>query len=85
MRSPAYDYQRSEHTVGIRDLSHRTSQVLGRVKGGERLIITDRGEPIAEVVPLRRQDLLLPATGYAPSGDPGWAARAAEELSGFGE
>lgn len=85
MASPAYDAPEGEHTVGIRDLSHRTSQVLNRVKAGERLIVTDRGEPIAVVIPLRRRDIVLPAVGYAPSGDPGWAARAAEELSGFGE
>ncbi|MGH3645585.1 MAG: type II toxin-antitoxin system Phd/YefM family antitoxin [Micromonosporaceae bacterium] len=83
MSSPAP--HRGEHTVGVRDLSHHTSQILNRVKAGERLIVTDRGEPIAVVIPLRRRDMAMPATGYAPSGDPGWAARAAEELSGFGE
>jgi prevent-host-death family protein len=85
MSGPVYDDHRGEHTVGVRDLSHRTSQVLNRVKAGERLIVTDRGEPIAVVLPLRRRDMVLPAIGYAPSGDPGWAARAAEELDGFGE
>ncbi|HET8662407.1 MAG TPA: type II toxin-antitoxin system prevent-host-death family antitoxin [Micromonosporaceae bacterium] len=85
MSSPAHDHDRGEPTVGIRDLSHRTSQVLSRVKAGERLVITDRGEPIAVMVPFRRRDMVLPATGYAPSGDPTWAARAAEDLSGFGE
>jgi prevent-host-death family protein len=74
-----------EHAVGVRDLSHRTSQILSRVKAGERLIVTDRGQPVAAVIPLRRSDMPLPATGYAPSGDPGWAARAAEELDGFGQ
>lgn len=85
MSNPARDHDRGEHTVGVRDLSHRTSQVLSRVKAGERLVVTDRGEPIAVVIPLRRRDTVRPATGYAPSGDPNWAARAAQELSGFGE
>ena len=85
MSGPAHGFQPDEHTVGVRDLSHRTSQILNRVKAGERLVVTDRGEPIAVVLPIRRRDLVLPATGYAPSGDPGWAARAAEELNGFGE
>lgn len=85
MASPAYEYSPDEHTVGIRDLSHHTSQVLSRVKAGERLTLTDRGEPIAAVIPLRRPGAVMPATGYAPSGDPGWAARAADELTGFGE
>lgn len=85
MSSSAYSHHDSEHMVGIRDLSHRTSQFLNRVKAGERLVVTERGEPIAVVIPLRRRDMVLPAVGYAPSGDPSWAARAAEELSGFGE
>jgi prevent-host-death family protein len=85
MSSPAYSYHDGEHMVGVRDLSHRTSQILNRVKAGERLVVTDRGEPIAVVIPLRRRDMVLPAVGYAPSGDPGWAARAPEELTGFGE
>jgi prevent-host-death family protein len=89
MSIPVYDdhdrYDRGEHTVGVRDLSHRTSQVLSRVKAGERLVITDRGEPIAVVIPLRRPDRVMPAVGYASSGDPAWAARAAEELNGFGK
>lgn len=71
--------------VGVRDISDRTNQFLGRVMAGERLIVTDRGQPVAAVNPLRRGDMPVPATGYAPSGDPGWAARAAEELDGFGQ
>lgn len=51
MSGPAHDYHGGEHSVGVRDLSHRTSQVLSRVKAGERLVITDRGEPIAVVIP----------------------------------
>jgi prevent-host-death family protein len=85
MSSPVYDYRQDEHTVGVRDLSHHTSQVLSRVKAGERLVVTDRGEPIAVVMPFRRRDLALPAVGYASSGDPHWAVRAAEDLTGFGE
>ena len=34
---------------------------------------------------IMRGGIPLPATGYAPSGDPGWAAQAAEELDGFGQ
>lgn len=69
----------------MRDLSHRMSQILSRVRAGERIIVTDCGKPVAAVVPLRRSDIPLPATGYAPSGDPGWAARAAEELGAGGK
>lgn len=85
MTVAAYDSPSGEHTVGVRDLSHHTSQVLNRVKAGERLVVTDHGKPIALVVPLRHREMARPAVGYAASGDPGWAARAAEDLSGFGE
>jgi prevent-host-death family protein len=71
--------------VPVRDLTHHTSRVLGRVKAGETVTITERGEPIAKMVPLRRADAPKPAVGYAVSGDPDWAVRAAEELVGFGE
>jgi len=71
--------------VPVRDLTHHTSKVLARVKAGETLTITERGEPIATVVPLRRRQAARPAVGYVSSGDPTWAARADEELAGFGE
>jgi prevent-host-death family protein len=85
MSGHAAESRWEEHAVGVRDLSHRTSQILSRVKSGERLIVTDRGQPVAAVIPVRRSEMPLPATGYAPSGDPGWATRAAEELDGFGQ
>jgi prevent-host-death family protein len=75
----------SASDVPVRELTHHTSQVLARVKAGESLTITERGEPVARVVPLRRPGRRRPAVGYAASGDPAWAARAAEELTGFGE
>lgn len=79
------DPAESTSEVPVRELTHHTSQVLARVKAGEHLTITDRGEPIARVVPLRRRGARRPAVGYAASGDSMWAARAAEELTGFGE
>lgn len=81
MSEPLFD----DHTVGVRDLTHGTSQVLARVKAGETLTITERGEPIAMVIPLRRPRMVMPAVGYAASGDPGWASQADENLDGFGE
>lgn len=38
--------------IGVRDLNQNTSQVLARVSGGESLEITDRGHPIARLVPV---------------------------------
>jgi prevent-host-death family protein len=72
--------------VAVRDLTHHTSRVLARVKAGESVTITERGKPIATVVPIRAAgNAPRPAAGYASSGDSTWATRADAELSGFGE
>ena len=39
-------------TVAARDLRNHTSEVLRRVADGEQVIITHRGEPVAELRPL---------------------------------
>ncbi len=39
-------------TVGIRELRHDLSRYLRRVKGGERLVVTDRNRPVALLTPL---------------------------------
>ncbi len=85
MGGAARDHFGGDQTVGMRDLSHRTSRVLARVRAGERLVVTDRGEPIAVVIPLRRAEMGMPAGGYAPSGAPQRPPSATEELRGFGE
>ncbi len=38
--------------VGIRELKSRLSKYLVRVEAGERLVVTDRGRPIAIVIPV---------------------------------
>lgn len=38
-------------TVGVRELKDRLSQYLKRVKAGERLVVTERGAPIAIITP----------------------------------
>jgi len=38
-------------TVGIRELKNRLSRYLKRVRAGERLVVTDRGEPVAILSP----------------------------------
>lgn len=40
--------------IGIRELREDLSKTLRRVRAGEALEITDRGEPVARLVPLRR-------------------------------
>jgi antitoxin (DNA-binding transcriptional repressor) of toxin-antitoxin stability system len=38
-------------TVGVRDLKNRLSEYLRRVRQGERVLVTDRGEVVAEFSP----------------------------------
>ena len=42
-------------TVGIRDLKANLSRHLKRVRGGARLLVTDRGRSIATIVPVSEQ------------------------------
>jgi prevent-host-death family protein len=37
--------------VGVRDLRNDTARVLAAVSAGERVTLTVRGEPIADIVP----------------------------------
>jgi prevent-host-death family protein len=41
--------------IGVRDLRNRTSQVIDAVQAGERVTLTVRGEPIADIVPHGRR------------------------------
>jgi len=45
-------------TIGVRELRRDASRWLARVRAGERFVITDRGDPIAELGPVRER------TGY---------------------
>jgi len=39
-------------TVGIKELKTRLSEYVERTREGERFLVTDRGEPVAELIPL---------------------------------
>lgn len=39
-------------SVGVRELRQRASELLRRVRGGETIEITDRGQPVALLTPL---------------------------------
>ncbi len=45
---------KSESSVGIRALKQNASAVIARVAAGETIQVTDRGRPVAEIVPLRQ-------------------------------
>jgi len=45
--------------VGIRELNQHASRVIDRVRNGEVIEITDRGKPVALVVPITESPGLL--------------------------
>lgn len=48
----------ARNTVGARELKTRLGAYLQRVREGSTLVVTDRGEPIAELRPLPSDDSL---------------------------
>ena len=54
-----------ERHVGIRELKEHASAVIRRVVSGETIKVTDRGRPVARIVPLRENE--------------GWAEQLVEE------
>jgi prevent-host-death family protein len=43
-----------QNRVGIRELRLDTSKILSRVAEGEEFLVTDRGEPIAQLIPINK-------------------------------
>jgi prevent-host-death family protein len=42
-----------ETTVGSRELKNRLGEYLRRVKAGETILITERGKPVGQIVPIQ--------------------------------
>jgi prevent-host-death family protein len=49
----------AERSVGVRDAKARPSEILRDVGRGAEWIVTDRGRPIARIVPVGASDLPL--------------------------
>ena len=47
-------------TAAVAELKASLSKFLARVKGGEEVLITERGKPVAKIVPLRRDSSVFP-------------------------
>ncbi|MBA3293502.1 MAG: type II toxin-antitoxin system prevent-host-death family antitoxin [Geodermatophilaceae bacterium] len=47
--------------IGVRELRQHASRYLARVKGGEIIEVTDRGDPVARLVPIPK-DVHSPET-----------------------
>ena|SRR5438874_7567942 len=45
-----------EHAVGLRELRHKTSEVLARVRHGETIDVTEYGRLIARIVPVEDRE-----------------------------
>jgi len=45
--------------VSVRELKNHLSEHLRRARDGQRILVTDRGRPIAEITPLRAESLTL--------------------------
>lgn len=43
-----------QNRVGIRELRLDTSKILSRVIEGEEFLVTDRGKPIAQLIPINK-------------------------------
>jgi len=46
--------------VSVRDLRNRTGEVVAAVQAGQSVTLTNRGEPVADIVPHRRRTRWLP-------------------------
>jgi len=48
-------------TAAVSKLKASISEYLLKVKAGEEVIVTDRGKPIAKIVPLKRDEMKIPS------------------------
>ena len=48
-------------TAKVSELKASISKYLSKVKAGEEVIVTDRGKPVAKIIPLKRGDIEIPA------------------------
>jgi prevent-host-death family protein len=56
-------------TIGVRELRRDASRWLARVRAGETVVVTDRGRPVAEMIPVREgggYDVLVAEGRIAP-------------------
>jgi prevent-host-death family protein len=66
--------------VGIKDLKAKLSEYVGEARRGERILVTERGEPVAELVPLSPERIAL--LRGAAHGDVGWSGAKPKGLRG---
>jgi prevent-host-death family protein len=59
-------------SVGVRELRQQASRVLEIVKNGEVIVVTERGRPIAEIVPIKKSkyQILVDSGAITPALQP---------------
>ena len=70
----------SEVRVGIRELKGRLSEYLRRVRAGETVLVTDRGQPVGRIVPVA-QPLEDRLEAMAQAGLLLWSGRKLEPMA----
>jgi prevent-host-death family protein len=53
MSSQPTSPQPDQRVVGVRELNQHTRRVLDVVRGGDTVMVTDHGRPIARIVPIQ--------------------------------
>jgi prevent-host-death family protein len=48
-------------TAGVSELKASLSEYLAKVKAGQEVLVTDRGQPVARIVPVTRTEERIPA------------------------
>ena len=46
-------------TAAVSELKALLSKYLAKVKAGEEVVVTDRGKPIAKIVPIKRAEMQI--------------------------
>jgi len=54
--SKPYPKHAGKRTAAVSELKAGLSAYLARVKAGEEVVVTERGTPVAKIIPLRRAD-----------------------------
>jgi prevent-host-death family protein len=60
-------------SVGVRELKTHLSRHLKRVRAGERLLVTERGRPVATIEPMARPASVEWATAFVSEGRAAWS------------
>lgn len=72
------------YSVGARELKQHTGEIMERVRGGERVLLTLRGEPVAVISPVNQEAIEEAVQVEAEKAEKeslGWLAASEEAFS----